>query len=316
MRFYTAFELPQAQHTIDYHSKIVCLGSCFADNMGKQLLEYKFQATVNPLGVLFHPLAIARILRRIKQKQPYQVTDFFYQNDLWHNFEVHSSLSALTVQQALRQTNRQLEVLGEALAQSQYVFITLGTAWVYWFESVQAVANCHKMPQHLFVKKLLSVTDIVLALEEIIALLNALNSEMQVVLTVSPVRHIKDGFVENQRSKSHLIAATHQVCDAFANVSYFPAYEILMDELRDYRFYADDMVHPSKMAINYIWQRFCSVYFTPKTLTDMKQVEDVLKGLHHKPFNPHAPAHLRFTEALNRKINSLKDQFPFMDFVT
>lgn len=314
MIFRTTFDFPKTLNNIDYHSKLVCLGSCFADNIGKQLLEYKFQVVVNPFGVLFHPLAIARILERVVKKQYYNSSDFFQHNELWHNFEVHSQLSAPTLEQATHKTNYALSLLSNALTQSKYVFITLGTAWTYWLDTTIVVANCHKMPQELFTKRLLSVTDIVLSLEEIITQLGELNPEAKVVFTVSPVRHLKDGFIENQRSKSHLIAAIHQVCDTCPKASYFPAYEILMDELRDYRFYADDMIHPSKMAIDYIWERFCEMYFTSKTLADMKQVASIIKGLNHKPFNPNTIAHKRFIHNLNEKINILKNKFPFMDF--
>ncbi|MDX1427938.1 MAG: GSCFA domain-containing protein, partial [Salegentibacter mishustinae] len=218
--------------------------------------------------------------------------------------------------------NSALQKAREFLQQSSHLVITLGTAWSYYhLESEQSVANCHKVPQKSFRKELQSTEEIERALNEIVEVVHQINPDAAVIFTVSPVRHIKDGFVENQRSKAHLITAVHNILENRQSISplgvrglYFPSYELMMDELRDYRFYGEDMLHPSQTAINYIWKRFKEAWFSEASLLVLNEVENIQKGLAHRPFNPDSEAHLRFLEKLKSQISSLKWQYPHLEF--
>ncbi len=211
--------------------------------------------------------------------------------------------------------NHAIQTTNQQLKESTHVIITLGTAWVYrHIESDQVVANCHKVPQKKFLKELLSVDEITESLEAIISLIREINPTVNFIFTVSPVRHLKDGFVQNQQSKALLIAAMQQVVERRNKTHYFPSYEIMMDELRDYRFYNEDMIHPNKTAINYIWNKFVSTWFSEDSLSIVEKVDKIQKGLQHKPFNPDSEVHLKFLTKIEEDINSLKVEFPYMDF--
>ena len=194
----------------------------------------------------------------------------------------------------------------------------MGTSWVYTHKSSgKVVANCHKIPQTQFEKQLLSIQQITNSLNRMIQLVNEVNPDTQIIFSVSPVRHLKDGFVENTLSKSHLISAVHHVIASHKNsdvLSYFPSYEIQLDELRDYRFYKEDMLHPNALAVTYIWERFVSVWMADSTHQLMKMVETIQKGLAHKPFNPDSEAYKNFLKDLEFKINHLKEDYPFLNF--
>ena len=201
-----------------------------------------------------------------------------------------------------------------SLETTSNIIITLGTAWVYrHIASKKIVANCHKVPQKEFQKELLITDEIKTSLENCMALVKKVNPNAQFIFTVSPVRHLKDGFVENQRSKAHLITALHQMING-NDVSYFPAYEIMMDELRDYRFYGKDMLHPNELAVDYIWEKFRSVWISPDCLSVMEEVDSIQKGLMHRPFNPDSVGHQKFRTSLQAKITYLQEKYPFMKF--
>lgn len=205
--------------------------------------------------------------------------------------------------------------MNTALKSSTHIIITLGTSWIYRFlESGQIVANCHKVPQHKFKKELLSVTEINKSVSSIISLIREVNPDINFIFTVSPVRHLKDGFIENQLSKSHLISALHQIIKIHENTFYFPSYEIMMDELRDYRFYKEDMIHPNQIAINYIWEKFYENWFSDEALDLKKQVLKIQRGLEHKPFNPNSNEHRKFLASLQEKIETLKKKYSHITF--
>ena len=242
----------ETKNQIAYQSKILLLGSCFSENIGDKLSYFKFQSTQNPFGILFHPKAIENFITNAINEKKYLDDDLIFQNETWHSFDAHSSLSSVNKNELLNKLNASISITNRALKEASHIIITLGTSWVYRFIETDAiVANCHKIPQKKFLKKLLLVEEITKSLAAILVLLKSVNKDISVLFTVSPVRHLKDGFIENTQSKAHLIAAIHQVLE-HQNVSYFPSYEIMMDELRDYRFYAEDMIHPNKTAINYI----------------------------------------------------------------
>jgi len=215
----------------------------------------------------------------------------------------------------LNNLNQQITATNQYLKNASHLIITLGTSWVYRFiETDTVVANCHKIPQKKFLKELLLIDEITESLEATIALIKSINKNVSVILTVSPVRHLKDGFTQNQQSKSHLISAIHQIVEPINKIHYFPSYEIMMDELRDYRFYADDMIHPNQTAINCIWEKFTDSWISEDSKGTMKEVEMVQKCLAHKPFNSNSVEHKQFLEGLKKKIFNLKTTYSFIDF--
>jgi hypothetical protein len=315
MEFRTKIPIKQAEPRIDYESKLFLIGSCFVENIGKKLDFYKLQHIQNPFGILFHPLAIAKFFQKIAESSPYTEQDIFQHHERWHCFDAHSSLSNPNAEGLLENLNSTLQNAREFLQESSHVVITLGTAWSYvHLETEKTVANCHKIPQKLFRKELQYSEEIQRALQGVLKDLRQLNSKVEVIFTVSPVRHIKDGFVENKRSKAHLISAVHQICEENDKTQYFPSYELMMDELRDYRFYAEDMLHPSQTAIDYIWERFTETWFLEASFSILKEVENIQKGLAHRPFNANSEAHSRFLENLKSQILALQKQYPHLDF--
>lgn len=304
----------QSNNLIDYQSKILLLGSCFSENIGEKFEYYKFQNVVNPFGILFHPKAIATFFERMVQEQYYTENDLVFHNEQFHCFDAHSSLSDFSKETLLSNLNGILKTVREELKNTSHVIITLGTAWVYEHKKQNiTVANCHKIPQKEFHKRILSVEEITSSLQQIQSLLIELNPDIQIIYTVSPVRHLKDGFIENQKSKAYLLTTVHQLV-ANSNATYFPSYEIMMDELRDYRFYKEDMVHPNQIAVGYIWQQFYDAWFYDATQPVMKQVETIQKGLAHKPFHPNSEQHQQFLKNLDKKKEELLKNFPFMRF--
>ena len=300
---------------IDYNSELILIGSCFTENIGKKLSHYKFKSSQNPLGILFHPKAIECLITNALNKKQYSKSDIFLQNERWHCFDTHSSLSSPNKNELLTTLNNRINSTYEQLKKASHIIITLGTSWVYrHISSDKIVANCHKIPQKKFLKEILSVDEITENLSAINSLIKSVNKNISITYTVSPVRHLKDGFIENQRSKSHLTSAIHQIIEPRKNIHYFPSYEIMMDELRDYRFYSEDMIHPNKTAINYIWEKFCATYIPDEALKTMQEIETIQKGLAHKPFNPKSEAHLKFLNNLQQKKETLQKAFPFIKF--
>jgi len=303
----------QEYNLIDYNSKVFLLGSCFAENIGEKFEYFKFQHYVNPFGILFHPIAIHNLVSNALHGKKYAEDDVFINNEQFHSFDAHSKLSQHTKSLLLHQLNAASQKTSHYLKQSTHVVITLGTAWVYrYLKTNKIVANCHKIPQQQFQKQILSVDVIVAALQSIIEQVKKVNPKVNFIFTVSPVRHIKDGFIENTQSKSHLLAALHKMLDDQSH--YFPSYEIMMDELRDYRFYNQDLLHPSPLAVDYIWDRFKTVWMADSAIAIMSEVDIIQKGLQHKPFNPNSTAHLKFVQQLVERQITLTNQFPNIKF--
>ena len=304
----------EVKNSIDYNSKILLLGSCFSENIGDKLNYFKFQTNQNPFGILFHPKAIENLVTNAINKKKYLPEDLIFQNERWHCFDAHSSLSSADKNELLANLNSAITTTNKKLKEATHVIITLGTSWVYRFIETDAiVANCHKIPQKKFLKKLLSVDEITKSLKTTIALLKSVNKNIHILFTISPVRHLKDGFTENMQSKSHLITAIHSVINA-NNCSYFPSYEIMMDELRDYRFYAQDMIHPNKTAINYIWERFMETQISDSSKLTMQEIETIQKGISHRPFNKNSEQHQRFLKNLEVKKEKINSLFSFIKF--
>lgn len=315
MNFTTKIPIEKSSQPIGYSSKIISLGSCFAENMGEKFGYFKFVNLVNPFGIIFNPVSIEKLVSRVVQNQKFTENDIFSHNDLWHCFEVHSELSNPDKEEFLNKLNSLLEDFHFQISESTHFQITYGTSWVYRNKvSGNIVANCHKVPQNQFGKEILSVATIEKSIQNTIGLIRKINSDCTFIFTVSPVRHIKDGFVENQQSKAHLITAIHSYGSQYKGFSYFPSYEIMMDELRDYRFYAEDMLHPSPTAIDYIWARFMENYISEGSHSVMEAVESIQKAIAHRPFNPDSDAHKKFSKNLQDKIVTLQKHFPHISF--
>jgi hypothetical protein len=315
MKLQTNIQLKkQLENPINYQSKMVLLGSCFSENIGAKFDFYKFQVLQNPFGILFHPTAIEKFIYQVVSEKVFTDNDIFFKNERWHCFDVHSSMSSSNKETLLSNLNSGIESTNLALKNATHCIITFGTSWVYRFsETDEIVANCHKIPQKKFTKELLSVNQISKSVQNIISFLIAINPEIRVIFTVSPVRHLKDGFEENSQSKAHLIAAIHAISKD-KNVFYFPSYEIMMDELRDYRFYGEDMIHPNQIAVQYIWEKFITTWFSEEIIPIMHEIESIQKGLLHKPFHENSEKHQAFLENLEGKKRKIQERFPFIYF--
>lgn len=315
MNFTTKVPVKTYEFTINYSAKLLLLGSCFAENMGEKFDYFKFQTTTNPFGIIFNPVSIEKLVKRAVNRIVFTDADVFFYNDLWHSYEVHSECSHSDKEILLKQLNAAVEVMYLQITEASHVLITYGTSWVYRLKATnEIVANCHKVPQKEFFKEILSPETIAQSMQNTMDLIHQINPDCKFIFTVSPVRHTKDGFPENQRSKAHLIAAVHSTVLDNNTSNYFPSYEIMMDELRDYRFYAEDMLHPSQSAIDYIWIRFFENYVNTDCFATMQEVCNIQKGLAHRPFNPETKSHQQFLETLNQKIIRLKEQFSHFQF--
>lgn len=319
MQFRTQIPISKSNFPIDYNSKILSIGSCFAENMAEKFDYFKFQNETNPFGIIFNSVSIEKLFQRVCDQDFYQEKDVFFHNERWHSFDVHSDLSNSDREELLETLNKAITETHKQLKEATHIIITFGTSWIYrHLEKDQIVANCHKVPQKQFSKELLSVETIQKSIQNTVELIQTLNPKINFIFTISPVRHIKDGFVENQLSKSHLFTALHSILKThnsqLTTHNYFPSYEIMMDELRDYRFYGEDMLHPNQIAIDYIWKLFSENYISESSFPVMKEVDDIQKSLRHRSFNPEAEQHKKFLEKLQQKIKELGEKIPHIAF--
>lgn len=272
------------------------MGSCFAENIGDKLLKLKINASINPLGIAYNPVSIADLLTT-------DINEFLKTRNtnhgLYFNYLLHSEFNNTNQKEFESKLRNQFETLNTAVLDSKHVFISLGTAWIYQLkENGLIVNNCHKQPSDLFNKELLSVDDTIVALHRIMDKL----PDHQVTFTVSPIRHLRDGFRDNTLSKSILHLATEKICQTYSNATYFPSYELMMDDLRDYRFYEPDMLHPNDQGIEYIWEFFKQSFFTEESRTQVESRIKLLQSVHHKAFQSHSDQHQKFLKKLKRKL--------------
>jgi lysophospholipase L1-like esterase len=306
---------PERFNQIDYNSKVVLLGSCFSENIGGKFEYHKFQSIVNPFGILFQPLAIENLITRAINTDYYKADDLCFNNEQWCCLDAHSKFNRSSKDELLEAINSQIDKTHAQLKNLTHVIITLGTSWVYRHIASDAiVTNCHKIPQKQFLKELLSVAQITESLDATVRLIKSVNPKATVLFTVSPVRHIKDGFIENTRSKSHLLTAIHQLVEPRDRIYYFPSYEIMMDELRDYRFYNTDMLHPNVLAIDYIWEKFKVVWLSEEALKTAETVAAIQAKKEHRPFNSFSEAHQQFLAKLQSEVDALHIKHPHIAF--
>lgn len=307
--FRTSIKIPKSQENLKLHDTVVSMGSCFADSMGKRLANNKINTLVNPFGIIYNPLSVFKLISQSLDQQNSDPDGFLIRDGQHYHFDLHSSFTdtsrenlAMKVKQIQDQTHRQL-------SKANWLLLTFGTAFV--FERVdnhEVVANCHKVPSSSFEKRLLSAKEIMTAFDTFYQRLKEVNPAIQIMVTVSPIRHIKEGLSMNSVSKSTLRLAAHYMSSTYHQVVYFPGYEIMLDDLRDYRFYDEDMIHPSKVALDYIWETLISHFADDDLKAFVRNWEEIRKSLDHKPFNVNAESHQRFLKKLLAKLHLISDQ--------
>ena len=312
MQFRTSIQIPPSQHPIGYSDRGLLLGSCFTENIGARMTRYKLPVTVNPSGILFNPASIFHTLERYASGELYRTEDLSCDNGLWFNFDHHSAFSSTDRQKTLDRINRATETGARTLQSADYLILTLGTAWIYrWKSNGRIVCNCHKQPAAHFIRKRLSAETIV---EQFALLAEGCLRNKRILWSVSPVRHIGDGLIDNAWSKAILLDAVHRIVERFPNNEYFPSFEIVNDDLRDYRFYDKDMVHPSELAVDYIWEQFQESHISHEARSLFKRIEAVHRAMEHRPFNPDSPAHERFRQRYADETRRLMQEYPDLDF--
>lgn len=313
--FRTKIQPQPSKNKISYHTPGLFMGSCFTENIGNKMLDLKFPVLVNPFGVLYNPVSVRQSLEIILDKRDFNENDLGFFNEQWFSFYHDTEFSNTDKQQCLNHINGKLNEARDQLKKANYLIVTFGTAWVYeYLKTGSVVSNCHKIPAKEFTRYKLGVEDIFVQWAKLLNRIEDYNPDLKIIFTVSPVRHWKDGAVQNQLSKSTLILAIHQLKKIFENVEYFPAYEIMIDDLRDYRFYADDMLHPSTVAIEYIWQHFKDTFLEKETNEIIKEVQKIILAEMHRPLKPNSKSHEKFHEKLTLQKQQLMKKYPFLKF--
>jgi hypothetical protein len=311
----TLVDIPSPGFSIHYNNRILFLGSCFATNIGLKLEKLKFNSVTNPFGVLYNPASIANSIDLLVNRKQFVEDDLIRDNDTWFSFYHHSSFSSPDKAECLNRINETLSVASEFLKDADILFITLGTSWIYRYKPTnQIVSNCHKIPAKEFNREFLEISESVEYLSTHVARLLQSKADIKIILTISPIRHWKDGAIENQRSKSALALAIKELEKMFSNVYYFPVYELFMDEMRDYRFYAADMLHPSNFAVEYVWEKFVETFFDKETIIQSSEIDKLVSMLNHRPMNGETESYKKFVASLKKSIAELKSKYPKIDF--
>jgi hypothetical protein len=309
--FHTSITIKKADTSISVNSGVLFMGSCFAENIGNIMAGNRFPVMINPHGILYNPSSIATSLKQILANSPINENELSFLNDLWHSFMHHGRFSQPEAAETVRLINEATNRAHQFILKCHFIVITLGTAMVYEHkETGRVVANCHKFPPQTFNRYRLNIDEITTELKEAIISLRSLNPKINIILSVSPIRHLKDGANVNQLSKATLLLAVNRLTSLFENISYFPAYEIMMDELRDYRFYDAGMTHPSDTAIKYIWKRFSETYLTNDARSFTLEAEKIVKTRNHRPSNVNSPAYRDFLFKALEATNSLSQRYP------
>ena len=315
--FITPIEIPRSRVKITHECPILIMGSCFAENIGQRLKEGKFRCEENPFGVLYNPLSIATAIRQMMEGRTYgkDAPELVEHGGMWHSLMHHGSFSATTQEECLRNINGRMAEAHDFLPQTRLMLITFGTAYVYRHrEKGIVVGNCHKLPERTFSHERLTTEEIVTEYTALIKEVTQRCPEVHIIFTVSPIRHLRDGLHANQLSKATLLLAIDRLCELMPDTcSYFPAYEIMMDELRDYRFYADDMMHPSPLAIEHIWRHFADNFFPLPTKKFLQAWEEIRQALAHRPLHPEGEQYKQFLSQIELRIHRLKEKYPTFD---
>ena len=321
MKFRFEFDIKKLPEPITHQHKLLLMGSCFTENIGEKLDKYKFATLQNPNGILFNPVSVAEALTDYIEAKEFTNEDLFHYNEAWHSWKHHSRFSGITAKEALEKINASAKTAHRFLKETGYIFITLGSSWIYTLteKALNAkpgavAANNHKAPSGWFYRRLMTNEEVLKVLDNIIHRLFLFNEKVNIIFTISPVRHLREGVIENNRSKAILIQAVHHLVDKFDRLYYFPAYELVLDDLRDYRFYAEDLVHPNYFATQYVWQKFVNACMSEKTKAVMDEIHAINLAYQHKPFNPSSEQHKKFLQSFLEKTKTLQEQHPYLNF--
>lgn len=316
--FRTILTPTRSQIEITHQDKVLCMGSCFAEHIGERLIYHKFPTSLNPFGIVYNPISIAKNLTTLLE------SDFIFSEKNkeliesatgWNSFSHHSQFSHTKKEIVVEKINHALEETRDFLSNTTRLILTFGTANVFVHKKTdEVVSNCHKIPQQEFIKKRLTIEEIKNSLTSVLQELKKALPDLEIILTVSPVRHIKDGLIENQRSKATLIMGLEQIVKQHDFIHYFPSYELLLDDLRDYRFYKKDMIHPTDVAIDYIWNFFAETWYSQKTIDLNKKIRKIRQAIEHRPFQPDSPAHLDFIKKQLQLIQKVETEHEFLSF--
>nr|MBI1231388.1 GSCFA family protein [Cytophagales bacterium] len=317
MEFRTHFSIPIQDDPVCYGRPVVTMGSCFSTLLGQRMAHGKMKVLSNPFGVIFNPVSVCQLIENAVLATPFPVEEYVNMEDIYVHYQCHSSMYGASRDELSVKLQKKQEEVRQYLADASHLFFTWGTSYVYEkYPQGYLVANCHKQPGSHFKKRLLTLKEMKDRFARCYAALGALNPTLRLVLTVSPVRHTKDGIPQNQLSKSLLRVLCHELVEEFPTVAYFPSYEWMMDDLRDYRFYKSDLIHPSELAEEYIWEEFQKAYFEEETQSTWRKVSQIQTSLSHKALHPESDAHQKFLRNLLGKMEALVPQVDFSSEVS
>ncbi|HEY4877279.1 MAG TPA: GSCFA domain-containing protein [Puia sp.] len=315
MNFMLDVQINSPEKKINYRDPVMLVGSCFTEHIGNNLQELKFEILQNPNGILFDPQSVSSSIISYINSKKYSENDLIYLNELWQSWNHHSVFSNIDKGKCLQAINDSQEKAHQFLKKSKWLIVTLGSSFSYRLkENNQPVANCHRAPAQLFDKHLMTIEEINSALDNYVHQLFQFNPNIRIIFTVSPVRHIRDGVIDNNRSKARLIECVHHLVNKFDNIYYFPTYELVIDVLRDYRFYDIDMVHPNYQATEFVLQKFVQYYVDEESTLLMEEIKKIVIARKHKAFNPSINAHKKFLKDHFAKVALLKSKHSFLNF--
>lgn len=315
MKFRTEIDITKADFSISHQNQIISMGSCFSEHIGTLLHDNKFNIQPNPFGILYNPASIAAVLKRVIAGDPFQEQDLVWHNNQYHSFMHHGSFSSEDKNETLSSINHALSKANEIIDETDFFLITFGTAYLFKHTtSNEVVSNCHKFPANTFIRERLTINQIVDEWSELISTIQEKNINTRFIFTVSPIRHWKDGAHENQLSKAILHLAIDELMQRNKKVHYFPAYELLIDDLRDYRFYTEDMMYPSSVAVDYIWNKYTTTYFNTETNLFIKSWERIKKSLQHRPNNKNQANYTIFVQQTYDRLKSFQKEHPLINF--
>ena len=306
-------KISEPEVKIDYRDKIMLVGSCFTEHIGDSLADLKFQVMQNPNGIIFDPATVASSITSYIENKKYTAEELVHQNELWQSWQHHSRFSGINKDEVLHVINTSQQDAHDFLQRSRWLIITLGTSYSYRLtDGAKPVANCHRAPSAWFDKHLMSIDETVTAMDTMLYRLFQFNPSINIIFTVSPVRHIRDGIVENNRSKARLLEAVHHLVNKFSRLYYFPSYELVIDVLRDYRFYDIDLVHPNYQATSFVIEHFMNHYVNESSISLSKEIEKIMIARKHKPFQPETDAHKNFLKLHAERTKNLMSNYPFL----
>ena len=320
MKFHLDFDIKKLRQPITHKEKLLLIGSCFTENIGEKLMKYKFSVLENPNGILFNPVSVAEALMDYTDNKSITEENLFQLNEGWHSWKHHSRFSGITATEAVNKINQSTAGAHAYLRETDYLMITLGSAWIYTLTEKacnakpgSVAANNHKAPADWFYRRLMTAEEVLQVLDNAVHRLFLFNPKLKIIFTISPVRHLREGLIDNNRSKAVLIQAVHQLVNKFDRLYYFPAYELVIDDLRDYRFYAEDLVHPNYFATQYVWKKFVEACMDDTTRVLMEDIHSIHLAYQHKPFNEKTEAHRQFKRKYLEKAINLQQKFNFID---